>query len=87
MFTFDTQVNDTPCRCMVLFYRPHVPAKLYGAMEDAEEDIPSEFQYALFDFEDNALPDLEAQATPADDERLQDEYEAAYTAAKHGKEF
>ena len=86
MKSFETQINGIACRCKVLFYRPHQPARLAGAMEDAEEAIPSEFQFALY-VGDTPTPHLEEMATLADIDRLQDEYEAFVLAEKHEKEF
>jgi hypothetical protein len=87
MKIFDTHIGGIVCQCQVTHYHPAVPAKLDGAMEDAVEAMPSEFEFEILDRCGHPAPTLREMATLADVGRLQDEYEAFITAEKHGKDF
>lgn len=87
MTTFDTHIDGIECQCEVTHYRPEIPANCFAPMEMREEAIPSEFEFKILDRCGNPAPTLQAIATQADIERLQDEFEAAFTAHKHGKDF
>lgn len=89
MNTFSTTVNGIECLCRVTHYRPYVPAKKDGWAENWEEEIPAEFGFEITDARGTPLPHLTGFAfeDEAAFNRLQDEYEAAILADKHGKEF
>lgn len=89
MNSFSTTVNGIDCLCRVFHYRPYVPAKKFGWAENWEEEIPSEFSFTITDARGTPLPFLAAFALEDDAtfNRLQDEYEAAVLADKHGKDF
>lgn len=83
---FATQIAGEPCLVRVTHYRPYVPAKLSGAMEDAVEELPLEFEYEVLDLNHKPWPD-QSMVPDEVEERLIAEYEAAVTADKHGKDF
>lgn len=87
MPTFDTQIEGTPCRCEVLYYRPYIPAKVSGPPEDCYPAEASEFEFQILDMEGNLAPALEDKCTDEVMQRLQDEYEAMVTAHKHGYDY
>jgi hypothetical protein len=87
-FVFQTTVDDLPCFCKVIHYRPFIPANKTGWAENWEEEIPSEFEYQIYDPDGTIWDGVRlAFISDADEDRLQDEYEAAVMADKHGKEF
>lgn len=88
MSDFNTQVNGTPCICRVTHYSPYQPPRgMHGPMEDAEEEIPSEFEFELLYPGGLRAIALEESLGQSDIDRLQDEYEASILAIKHGKDF
>jgi hypothetical protein len=86
---FSTTVNGMECLCRVTHYRPYVSARCVVPIDDSEEAIPSEFEFIITDTRGTPLPHLTgfAQADEPTFDRLQDEYEAAVLADKHGKDF
>lgn len=89
MNTFKTKILYGDFICKVTHYRPYVPAKLSGPMEDAEESIPSEFECTIHNLDGSYNKEMTEYVECNSDEsaRLQDEYEAAVLADKHGKDF
>jgi len=84
---FKTKIMGFDCYVDVIHYSPFKPAKLTGAMEDAEEAIPAEFDYSIYDMDGTYWLELEDSVTEQDEIRLIEEYEAAVLADKYGKDF
>lgn len=84
MTDFTTKVNGVPCVCRVLNYRPADVPRMGGAMEDADEPSPAEFDFELHKVDGiGRLEWLEAKMTDADIDLIADEYELHITAIKH----
>lgn len=89
MNSFNTTVNGIDCLCRVIRYQPYIPPRTVVQIDDSEEEVPSEFGFEITDSRGTRLPHLTGFALEdeATFNRLQDEYEAFVTAAKHGKDF
>jgi hypothetical protein len=84
---FVTKINGVPYKIKVLHYVPARPNKLSGAMEDAEEGYPAEFEYLVLSMDNQIDYELNTNVTAEEEDRLIDEYEAAILADKYGKDF
>jgi len=84
---FDTKVAGIPCQCEVTHYLPGTPASTWGRMEDAEEALDEEFEFKILDMNDQHAPWLEAKLTPADNERLLEEFHVTRLEEKHCIEY
>jgi hypothetical protein len=71
-----TQIAGIPCRIEVTSYTPYQPARLDGAMEDAEEACSGEIGFEVFDMTGYRAKWLEAKLTQADIDGIFDEYES-----------
>lgn len=85
MNTFRTQINGVPCICRVTHYKRGIPGCFMPNWEDSVEAVPSEFEFEILDL--NYQPNYQLCFDKADEERLQDEFEAFILAEKYGKEF
>lgn len=88
MTDFTTKIDGVEVTCRVTHYSPYQPARgMTGPMEDAEEDIPSEFEFELYDKNGQRLQDIEEALGDKDVERLQDEFELLLTTIRNGLDF
>jgi hypothetical protein len=89
MTDFATKVRGIPCVCRVTHYRPFVPGRISGPPEDCYPSEGAEFEFELLKANGKGKPMLWLQEKMTDDDinQLQDEYEAAVTAIKHGLDF
>ena len=81
---FDTKVAGIPCQCKVTHYLSGKPAYIEGPPENAEEAEPEEFEYVILDRRGRPAPWLQRKVTPADDERLLEEFHTTVLEDKHG---
>jgi hypothetical protein len=81
---FNTKVAGIPCYCSVLYYRPGKPAYTEGPPENATEAEPEEFEFAILDGHSRIATWLEKKLTPADHERLLEEFHITNLEDKHG---
>lgn len=82
---FDTRVNNIPCQCKVLEYSPYVPLRVYGP--DINEATPPEgetFDCIILDRRGRKAPWLEKYLTPADSDRLLEEFLLTRRAEEYG---
>ncbi len=71
----------------VTHYIPQIHPKTSGAMEDAEEGSPSEFEFTIVDGKGNTDKEMESFLTEKDSDRIFDEFEAYLLAKKHNLDF
>lgn len=81
---FSTKVQGIPCRCKVLAYSPGTAAKLEGPPERCEPAEPPEFEYQLLDRTGHPAPWLQKKVTPADEDRLFEEYQVSQLEERYG---
>ena len=81
---FDTKVAGIPCQCQVLYYQAGKPAYIEGPPENATEAEPEEFEYEILDRKGRPAMWLQKKITPADDERLLEEFHVTVLEEKHG---
>lgn len=71
---FDTKVAGIPCQCEVTHFIPYVPARLDGHPDTWMPPEGGEFEFRIRDRRGHLAPWLEAKLTPADEERLWEEF-------------
>ena len=81
---FDTKVAGIPCQCNVLCHHPGKPACIEGDPDRATEAEPEEFEYEILDHRGRPATWLQKKITPADDERLLEEFHTTVLEDKHG---
>lgn len=80
---FDTRVAGIPCQCEVTHYLAGVPARVTGPWEDCYPAEAEEFEYRILTMRGKVAPWLQKKITPADDERLREEYLTTLLEHKH----
>jgi hypothetical protein len=76
--TMETTLANIPCTIEVTSYTPYHPARLDGAMEDAEEACGGEIEFKAY-INGCRAEWLEDEITKSDVDRIFDEYEATLT--------
>lgn len=72
---FDTRVAGIPCQYKVIAFRSETPMRVNGpAFEDSEPAIEEVFEFDLFDRKGYPAIWLEKKLTPADHDRILEEY-------------
>jgi hypothetical protein len=84
---FDTKVHGIPCQCEVTHYRSYKPAFIEGPPENAEPAIPSEFEYNILDKRGRRALWLEKYLTPADNDRLLNEFQLEVRAEDYNNHY
>jgi hypothetical protein len=74
-----TQIAGIPCRIEVTSYTPYQPARLDGAIEDAEKACEGEIVFIVYNHDGTLSPWLAEKLKKADYDRIFDEYEETLT--------
>lgn len=81
---FNTKVAGIPCQCHVTCHHPGKPAYIEGPPENATEAEPEGFEYEILDRKGRQALWLQKKITPADDDRLLEEFHVTNLEDKHG---
>jgi hypothetical protein len=81
---FDTKVAGIPCQCSVTHYLPGTPEYINGLPENCYPAEPEEFEFDILDRRGKPALWLEKKLTPADHERLLEEFHVTNLEDKHG---
>ena len=72
---FQSKVCGIPCIVEVITYHKAVPIKIWGSgMGDCDPPEPEEFEFQLLDRKGYSAAWLESKLTPADEQRIYEDF-------------